>query len=61
MRGWEAYKIFSFVAPTGKEQNITITGSGTLSSDEVDQMIKDAESHREADQARREEVESRKQ
>ena len=44
---------------TGKEQNITITGSGTLSSDEVDQMVKDAEAHREADQARREEVESR--
>ena len=44
---------------TGKEQNITITGSGTLSSDEVDQLVKDAEAHREADQERREEVESR--
>lgn len=44
---------------TGKEQNITITGSGTLSSDDVDTMIKEAELHREADQARREEVESR--
>ncbi len=44
---------------TGKEQNITITGSGTLSSEDVDQMVKEAEMNREADQAKREEVESR--
>ena len=44
---------------TGKEQNITITGSGTLSSDDVEAMVKEAEMHREADQAKREEVESR--
>ena len=44
---------------TGKEQNITITGSGTLSSDEVEKMVKEAEEHRAADQERREEVESR--
>ncbi len=44
---------------TGKEQNITITGSGTLSSEDVEAMVKEAEMHREADQAKREEVESR--
>ena len=44
---------------TGKEQNITITGAGTLTDDEVEKMVQDAEAHREADQARREEVDSR--
>ena len=44
---------------TNKAQNITITGSGTLSSDEVDRMVQEAEAHREADQARREDVEVR--
>ena len=44
---------------TNKEQNITITGSGTLSSDEVDRMVAEAEANREADQTRREEVETR--
>ncbi len=44
---------------TGKEQNITITGSGTLDSSEIDRMVKEAEQHREEDQAKREEVESR--
>ena len=44
---------------TGKEQNITITGAGTLSSDDVDRMVQEAEQNREQDQARREEVESR--
>ena len=44
---------------TGKEQNITITGSGTLSEQEVDQMVSDAERHREEDKAKREEVETR--
>ena len=44
---------------TGKEQNITITGSGTLSSDDVERMIKEAEQNRAQDQERREEVESR--
>lgn len=44
---------------TGKEQNITITGSGTLSEHEVDQMVADAERHREEDRAKREEVEAR--
>jgi molecular chaperone DnaK len=44
---------------TGKEQNITITGSGTLSEHEVDQMVSDAERHREEDKSKREEVETR--
>ena len=44
---------------TGKEQNITITGAGTLSSDDVERMVREAEQNREQDQARREEVESR--
>ncbi len=41
---------------TNKEQNITITGSGSLSDEEVDSAIKDAELHREADQAKKEEL-----
>ncbi len=46
---------------TGKEQQITITGSTSLSSDEIDTMVKDAESHATEDKARREEVEVRNQ
>jgi molecular chaperone DnaK len=44
---------------TGKEQKITITASSGLSKDEVDRMMKDAESHQAEDKARREEVETR--
>jgi molecular chaperone DnaK len=44
---------------TGKEQKITITASSGLSKDEVDRMMKDAESHAEEDRKRREEVETR--
>ena len=44
---------------TGKEQKITITASSGLSKDEVDRMMKDAESHAEEDRNRREEVETR--
>lgn len=44
---------------TGKEQSITITGQSTLTSDEIDQMVKDAEAHAEEDAKRREEVEIR--
>ncbi|MBP1930510.1 molecular chaperone DnaK [Ammoniphilus resinae] len=44
---------------TGKEQNITITASSGLSDDEIDRMVKEAESNAEADQTRKEEVEVR--
>jgi molecular chaperone DnaK len=44
---------------TGKEQKITITASSGLSKDEVDRMMKDAESHSEEDRKRREEIETR--
>jgi molecular chaperone DnaK len=44
---------------TGKEQKITITASSGLSKDEVDRMVKDAESHAEEDKKRKEEVETR--
>jgi molecular chaperone DnaK len=44
---------------TGKEQKITITASSGLSKDEVDRMMKDAESHAEEDRRRREEIETR--
>jgi len=44
---------------TGKEQKITITASSGLSKDEVDRMMKDAESHAEEDKRRKEEIEAR--
>jgi molecular chaperone DnaK len=44
---------------TGKEQKITITASSGLSKDEVDRMMKDAESHAEEDRKRKEEIETR--
>ena len=44
---------------TGKEQKITITASSGLSKDEVDRMMKDAESHADEDKKRREEIETR--
>jgi molecular chaperone DnaK len=44
---------------TGKEQKITITASSGLNKDEVDRMMKDAESHAEEDKRRREEIETR--
>ncbi|WP_116132915.1 molecular chaperone DnaK [Tropicimonas sp. IMCC34043] len=46
---------------TGKEQKITIQASGGLSDDEINQMVKDAESHAEDDKARKELVETRNQ
>ena len=42
---------------TGKQQQITISGSTALSDDEVDRMVKDAEQHAEEDAARKEEAE----
>ena len=44
---------------TNKEQKITITASSGLSKDEVDRMMRDAESHAEDDRKRREEIETR--
>jgi molecular chaperone DnaK len=44
---------------TGKEQKITITASSGLSKDEVDRMMKDAQSHADEDKKRREEIEAR--
>ena len=44
---------------TGKQQQITISGSTALSDDEVDRMVKDAEAHAAEDAQRKEEVETR--
>ncbi len=44
---------------TGKEQKITISGSSGLAKDEVDRMVKDAQSHAAEDQARRELIDAR--
>ena len=44
---------------TGQEQKITITSSSGLGKDEVDRMMREAESHAEEDRKRREEIEAR--
>ncbi len=44
---------------TDKEQSITISGQSNLSDDDIDQMVKDAESHAEEDRQRREAAEVR--
>lgn len=44
---------------TGKQQQITISGSTALSDDEVQRMVKDAEENAAADEARKEEIEVR--
>ena len=46
---------------TGKEQKITISGSSGLSKDEVDKLVRDAESHAAEDKARREVIDVRNQ
>ncbi len=46
---------------TGKEQQVRITASSMLSKDDVDKMVRDAESHADDDKKRREEVELRNQ
>ena len=46
---------------TGKEQQITISGSTALSDDEVDRMVKDAEAHAEEDKKQKDEIEVRNQ
>lgn len=44
---------------TNKEQRITITASSGLSKDEVERMVREAESHAEEDRKRRELIEAR--
>jgi molecular chaperone DnaK len=44
---------------TQKEQKITITASSGLSKEEVDKMMKEAESHADEDRRRKEEIETR--
>jgi molecular chaperone DnaK len=46
---------------TGKEQKITITSSSGLAKDEVEKLVKDAESHAAEDKQRREEIEAKNQ
>ena len=46
---------------TGKEQKITIEASGGLSDDEIEDMIKEAESNAEEDKQKRESVEAKNQ
>ncbi|HUR35712.1 MAG TPA: molecular chaperone DnaK [Vicinamibacterales bacterium] len=46
---------------TGKEQKITISGSGGLSKDEVERMVKDATAHEADDRQRREVIDARNQ
>ncbi|GAB3354173.1 molecular chaperone DnaK [Modestobacter lapidis] len=44
---------------TGKEQSMTITGGSALPKDDIERMMKDAESHAEEDKKRRDEAETR--
>ncbi len=44
---------------TNKEQSMTITGQSSLSKDDINKMVKDAEAHVEEDKKRREEAEVR--
>ena len=44
---------------TNKEQSITITGQSSLSKDQIDQMVRDADAHAEEDRKRREEADAR--
>jgi len=46
---------------TGKEQKITIESSSGLSQSEIDRMVKEAESNRDSDRKKREEIEARNQ
>ncbi|GAC1299814.1 MAG: molecular chaperone DnaK [Ktedonobacteraceae bacterium] len=46
---------------TGREQKITIVASSGLSKDQIDKMVRDAESHAADDKRRKEEVEERNQ
>lgn len=44
---------------TNKEQKITISGSGSLSKEQIDRMVKEAEEQAEADRMKREEADAR--
>ena len=44
---------------TGKEQSITITSGGSLSDDEIDKMVKEAEENKQADEKRKEEADTK--
>lgn len=44
---------------TGKEQSMTITGGSSLSDEDIERMVKDAEEHAAEDKQRREEAETR--
>jgi molecular chaperone DnaK len=46
---------------TAKEQKITISGSGGLSKDEVDRMVKDAAAHEAEDKQRKDVIDARNQ
>jgi molecular chaperone DnaK len=46
---------------TGKENNITISGSSGLSDDEIEKMVQEAEAHKEADEKKKEIIEVRNQ
>jgi molecular chaperone DnaK len=44
---------------TGREQKITISGTGSLNKDEIDRMVREAAAHAEEDKAQRERAETR--
>ncbi len=46
---------------TGKEQKITITGSSTLSEEEIERMVKEAEMHKADDEKRKALIEAKNQ
>jgi molecular chaperone DnaK len=46
---------------TGKEQSMTITGGSALPKDDIERMMREAETHAEEDRARREDAETRNQ
>jgi molecular chaperone DnaK len=46
---------------TGQEQKVTISGTSGLSKDEVNRLVKDAESHAAEDKARRDVIDARNQ
>ena len=44
---------------TGREQKVTVTASSGLTKEEIERMVKEAESHAEEDRRRKEEIEER--
>ncbi len=53
--------VFAKDQGTGKEQQITITASSGLSKEEVEKMMREAETHSEEDKKRKEAIEARNQ